>query len=472
MTDQQPKPEEIGSYDPASCRLRTFHDARPAFLDGSDTPRDYLERCLETIDTREPTVQAWVTLNTAGARQAADESTERYKTGQALSPIDGMPIGIKDVLQTKDMPTTLGSPIFKDRQTGIDSASVNALRLAGAVILGKTVTTEFAFMVPGPTTNPFDAGATPGGSSSGSAAAVGAGMVPAALGNQVVGSIIRPAGYCANFAIKPTLGALHGGEGLSLSQLHLGVHAGSLQDMWSVAYEIAQRGGADPGYPGLYGPEEPAPSCRPGTLLVLETEGWAQCDDPTRAGFHGILDQLRNHGTVLLTHQDHPALEHFEKSIDRNTALCRVLCSYEMRWALRNYRDTGLLSEELCHWLEKAEQLTLDDYRQALHRREQIRSDFEALQPLGDALITLASPGPAPPLGYLAESGEPDYAFKTGSPAFNAATSVLGAPAVTVPLMGVRGLPVGVQLIGHPHTDWPLTGHANWLMDHIDPVSI
>ena len=472
MTDQQPKPEEIGSYDPASCRLRTFHDARPAFLDGSDTPRAYLERCLETIDTREPTVQAWVTLNTAAARQAADESTERYKAGRALSPIDGMPIGIKDVLQTKDMPTTLGSPIFKDRQTGIDSASVNALRLAGAVILGKTVTTEFAFMVPGPTTNPFDAGATPGGSSSGSAAAVGAGMVPAALGNQVVGSIIRPAGYCANFAIKPTLGALHGGEGLSLSQLHLGVHAGSLQDMWSVAYEIAQRGGADPGYPGLYGPEEPAPSCRPGTLLVLETEGWAQCDDPTRAGFHGILDQLRNHGTVLLTHQDHPALEHFEKSIDRNTALCRVLCSYEMRWALRNYRDTGLLSEELCHWLEKAEQLTLDDYRQALHRREQIRSDFEALQPLGDALITLASPGPAPPLGYLAESGEPDYAFKTGSPAFNAATSVLGAPAVTVPLMGVRGLPVGVQLIGHPHTDWPLTGHANWLMDHIDPVSI
>ena len=115
------------------------------------------------------------------------------------------------------------------------------------MILGKTVTTEFAFMVPGPPTNPFDSGATPGGSSSGSAAAVGAGMVPAALGNQVVGSIIRPAGYCANFAIKPTLGALHAGEGLSLSQLHLGEHAGSLQDMWSVAYEIAQRGGADPG---------------------------------------------------------------------------------------------------------------------------------------------------------------------------------------------------------------------------------
>ena len=460
------------TYDPENYRLRTFYDASAEFRDGRDTPRAYLERCLETIEEKEPLVRAWVVLNTENARIAADESSARYKAGRPLSAIDGMPIGIKDVIQTKDMPTALGSAIFKDRQTGIDSASVNALRLAGAVILGKTVTTEFAFMVPGPTTNPFDSGATPGGSSSGSAAAVGAGMVPAALGNQVVGSIIRPAGYCANFAIKPTLGALHGGEGLSLSQLHLGVHAGSLQDMWSVAYEIAQRGGADPGYPGLYGPEEPAPPGRPGRLLVLETEGWAQCDDPTRTGFEGLLDQLRGQDVTLLTRQDCPALDHFEKSIDQNVSLCRVLCSYEMRWALRNYRDTGLLSEELCLWLEKAEQLTLDDYRKALHRREQIRSDFAALQPLADAIITLASPGPAPPLDFLAESGEPDYAFKTGSPAFNAATSVLGTPAVTVPLMAVRGLPVGVQLIGHPHTDWALTGHANWLMDTIDPVSI
>ena len=460
------------TYDPENYRLRTFYDASAEFRDGRDTPRAYLERCLETIEQKEPVVRAWVVLNTENARIAADESSARYKAGRPSSAIDGMPIGIKDVIQTKDMPTALGSAIFKDRQTGIDSASVNALRLAGAVILGKTVTTEFAFMVPGPTTNPFDSGATPGGSSSGSAAAVGAGMVPAALGNQVVGSIIRPAGYCANFAIKPTLGALHAGEGLSLSQLHLGVHAGSLQDMWSVAYEIAQRGGADPGYPGLYGPEEPAPPGRPGRLLVLETEGWAQCDDPTRTGFQGLLDQLRGQDVTLLTRQECPALDHFEKSIDQNVALCRVLCSYEMRWALRNYRDTGLLSEELCLWLEKAEQLTLDDYRKALHRREQIRSDFAALQPLADAIITLASPGPAPPLGYLAESGEPDYAFKTGSPAFNAATSVLGTPAVTVPLMAVRGLPVGVQLIGHPHTDWELTGHANWLMDTIDPVSI
>ena len=213
-----------GNYDIHHPETVTFHDRRADFLAGHDSPRDYLERCLNTIDRLEPTVQAWVCLNKEGAREAADAASARYAAGAPLSPIDGMPVGIKDVLQTHDMPTTLGSPIFEGRHTGMDTASVNALRLAGAAIVGKTVTTEFAFMVPGPTTNPYCEDATPGGSSSGSAAAVGAGMVPVALGNQVVGSVIRPAGYCANIAIKPTLGALHGGEGLSLSQLLSLIH--------------------------------------------------------------------------------------------------------------------------------------------------------------------------------------------------------------------------------------------------------
>lgn len=458
-------------YDPFSHRLRTFSDAREDFINGADTPRAYLERCLETIDRREPTVKAWVVLNTENARDAADRSSERYKQGQPLSPIDGMPIGIKDVIQTKDMPTTLGSPIFAGRQTNMDSACVNALRLAGAVILGKTVTTEFAFVVPGPTTNPFDPGATPGGSSSGSAAAVGAGMVPAALGNQVVGSVIRPASYCANYAIKPTLGALHGGEGLSLSQLHLGVHAASLQDMWAVAYEVAQRGGADPGYPGLYGPAQAAPARKPQRLIALETEGFPQCDEATKSGFSAALAQLRDKGVQVLTRENSPAIDRFEQAIDGSVVLCRILCSYEMRWALRNYKATGLLSDELSLWLEMAEELTPEDYRQALQRREQMRSALAAIRPLADALITLSSPGPAPQLGYLAASGESAYAFKTGSPSFNAATSVLGAPAITVPLMAVGGLPVGLQLIGHPHSDWPLAGYATWLMNTLEPIS-
>ena len=444
------------TYDPENCRLRTFYDAIAQFKDGSDTPRAYLERCLETIEEKEPLVRAWVVLNTENARIAADESSARYKAGRPLSAIDGMPIGIKDVIQTKDMPTALGSVIYEGRQTHMDSASVDALRLAGAIILGKTVTTEFAFMLPGPTTNPFDAQCTPGGSSS---------------GNQVVGSIIRPAAYCGNIAIKPTLGALHGGEGLSLSQLHLGVHAGSLVDMWSVAYEIAHRAGADPGYPGLYGPPELAPPTRPDTLIVLETEGWSQCDETTRNAFEAILDQLGSLDVKLVTRNELPAIEAFEQNIDDSMVLCRILCSYEMRWALRHYQSTGLLSDDLSLWLEMAEAITLDDYRKALERREQMRASLTALKGLASAMITLSSPGPAPELGALTPSGESGYAFKTGSPAFNAATSALGSPALTLPLAAVRGLPLGIQLIGQPHTDWDLTGYGAWLQKSIRTVS-
>jgi Asp-tRNA(Asn)/Glu-tRNA(Gln) amidotransferase A subunit family amidase len=459
-----------GNYRPGTPTVRTFHDARAAFLNGQDTPSDYLERCFATIDEREPQVQAWVTLNRDVATREAEAATKRYRAGQPLSCIDGMPVGIKDVIQTKDMPTTLGSPIFEGRHTHMDSASVNALRRAGASIVGKTVTTEFAFVQPGPTTNPFAPEATPGGSSSGSAAAVGAGMVPVALGNQVVGSVIRPAGYCANFAIKPTLGALHCGEGLSLSQLHLGVHAASLEDMWSVTHAIATNAGGDPGYPGLYGPATVAPASMPRSLVVLETEGWAQCDDLTRGAFDELLEQLAGQGVTLVRRADHGAVERFERASAASVVLCRIICSYEVRWAFRQYHETGKLSDAMSLWLEMAEALTPDDYRDALHRRAALRADMAALSHVGDAAVALSSPGPAPVLGQEVPSGESAYGFLTGSPACTAHTSLTGAPAISVPMLAINGLPVGAQLIGHAHDDWRLASYAAWLHSRVEPV--
>src|ERR1700740_2673856 len=164
------------TYSPEGFDPLTFFDVMPRFRDGSDTPRAYLERCLAVIADREPVVKAWAVLNPSGAREAADASTERYRRGRPFSPIDGMPIGIKDLIETKDMPTGHGCAAFAGNNTGRDSALVRALRDAVAVILGKTVTTEMGGTFPGPTTNPFDAGRTAGGSSSGSAAAIGARM--------------------------------------------------------------------------------------------------------------------------------------------------------------------------------------------------------------------------------------------------------------------------------------------------------
>src|SRR3954468_24617099 len=175
----------MASYDPATFRALSWHDHLPAFRDGTDTPRAYLERCLATTAEREPVVQAWAAMNPAGPREAADASTTRWQAGRPLSPIDGMPIGIKDLLETRDMPTEMGCRGMRGNFPKRDNAAVWALRQAGAVVLGKTVTTELGGSHPGPTTNPFAPGHTPGGSSSGSAAAVGARMVPAAIGTQV-----------------------------------------------------------------------------------------------------------------------------------------------------------------------------------------------------------------------------------------------------------------------------------------------
>jgi Asp-tRNA(Asn)/Glu-tRNA(Gln) amidotransferase A subunit family amidase len=166
------------------------------FANGADTPRDFLERCLADLTALEPKIGAFVHLNLEGARAAADQSTRRWREGRQSSPIDGMPLGIKDIIETADMPTENGSPLFAGWRSERDGASVAALREAGAVIVGKTVTTEFAATEPRGTRNPNDLRRTPGGSSSGSAAAVAAGMLSAALGTQVIGSTIRPASYC------------------------------------------------------------------------------------------------------------------------------------------------------------------------------------------------------------------------------------------------------------------------------------
>jgi len=172
-----------------------FFSAAANFAASNDSPREFLERCLSHVGEFEPAVGAFVCHDFAAARAAADRSAARWRDGRPLSPIDGMPLGIKDIIETADMPTEQGSPLFVGCRTGRDAASVAALREAGAVILGKVVTTEFAATEPRGTRNPWDRERTPGGSSSGSAAAVACGMVPAALGTQVVGSILRPASF-------------------------------------------------------------------------------------------------------------------------------------------------------------------------------------------------------------------------------------------------------------------------------------
>jgi Asp-tRNA(Asn)/Glu-tRNA(Gln) amidotransferase A subunit family amidase len=462
---------QLAGYDVRQRPGPTFHDTVPAFRAGADTPRAYLERCLATIVEREPVVQAWVVLNEAGARAAADASTARWRAGQPLSPIDGMPIGIKDLIATQDMPTQMGCAAYRGHFPKNDAALVQALRAAGAVILGKTVTTELGMSEPGPTTNPFHPGHTPGGSSSGSAAAVGAGMVPAAIGTQVGGSIIRPASYCGNVALKPTQGAINRGERQGLSQATAGVHANSVQDMWQVAIEIARRVGGDPGMPGLFGPAVPPAAERPARLIVMEAEGWPLLDATARDAFEAILAQLRDAGVEILRRDDHPWIDVFEESIAEAKAMTNEICAFENLSTMRSLlaQSPDGVSERMKRRHAIGESMNLEGYRRHLLQREEARRHMAALAPLADALIAPASPGPAPSwAGDI--PGQPLNPRPTGDIAFNAATSALGVPAVTVPLTRVHGLPMGIQVIGQPHMDARTTAIARWMLETLQPV--
>jgi Asp-tRNA(Asn)/Glu-tRNA(Gln) amidotransferase A subunit family amidase len=450
----------------------TFHDAARRFTAGNDSPRAYLERCLETIAAREPVVKAFTAMNEAGARAAADASAERWKAGKPLSAIDGMPIAIKDLLETKDMPTEMGCEAMKGNFPKRDNAAVWALRQAGAVILAKTVTAELGGSQPGATTNPFDPRRTPGGSSSGSAAAVGANMVPAAIGTQVGGSIIRPAAYCGNFALKPTQGGINRGERLATSQSTHGPHANCLEDMWQVAIEIAKRCGGDRGALGLMGPDTLPAAIRPNRLIVLETEGWPDVDAATKAAFAELLGRLKAAGVTLIHRGDHPFVEALEKAIANGRAICNGITSWENRWYQRGMLDAAPngLSERAKQALFRAEAMTPDQYRTNLLARQAAQATHAAVAALADAAITLSCPGPAP-IWEGDKPGQPLAARPTGDFVFNAPSSMLFAPVVTVPLMSVGGLPVGVQVMGQQHEDARMTGIARWMTETIKRVS-
>ena len=441
--------------------LIRFSDSLPAFVDGRDSPRAFLERCLDAVDARDEEVKAFVTLNRDGARAAADASNERYRTGRVLSPVDGCPIGAKDIIETADMPTQMNSPLFRGWRSGRDAACIGALRRGGAVIVGKTVTTEFAAGRSGPTLNPFDSSRTPGGSSSGSAAAVAAGMVPAALGSQGGGSTIRPASYCGIYGFKPTLGALSmaGIHTVGPTHDHLGLLAASLEDLWRLARQISD-GAPTPGAAGLAGSGSDVPAPAPPRCLVrLYTQGWAELDPDTIAAFEDHIERLRSAGVKVVGREDDPDIAALERELDAGVDGRHEIMSYEMRWPFEEYVTWhgADVSKGLHQRMDHARGITTGDYRRLLEERKVMGDRFAGFAGRADGFVTLASSGPAP-------EGLAD----TGSRTFLNYWSWLGVPAFSLPLLAVGGLPVGVQLVGYTAADDRLAAHAAWIMQNVD----
>src|SRR5216683_5033897 len=436
----------------ATLAMRPYLPVTAKFISGEDSPRAFLERCLASLDASEPAIGAFVTLNLAAARLAADGSTKRWRAGKPLCAIDGMPIGIKDIIETIDMPTQNGSPLFEGFRSERDAASVAALREAGAVVVGKTVTTEFAATEPRGTRNPWDTARTPGGSSSGSAAAVAVGAISVGLGTQVIGSILRPASFCGCFGFKPTVGAINrGGSYDGLSQSAHGTLAASLPEAWQVAYEIAQRAGGDPGFPGLYGPAAPPAPAKPRKLAVLETDGWAIATAAARHALEAAVAKLKAAGVAIATRHDHDKVAAAETVIHGARKLSMEINAWESRWPINTYRarDAGKLSKAMLDRGIQAEAMTLDDYRRHLADRDTRRAAYHALATEFDACITLAAPGAAP-VGLAS----------TGDPTFVVPGSMLGVPTLSLPVLDDGGLPLGLQIVGFADRDAPLFATA------------
>jgi Asp-tRNA(Asn)/Glu-tRNA(Gln) amidotransferase A subunit family amidase len=425
--------------------LRPYLPATRSFASGRDSPRDFLERCLAALDAWEPRIGAFVTLNVEAARADADRSSARWRSGNPLSPIDGMPLGVKDIIETADMPTENGSPLFAGFRSERDAASVAALREAGGVILGKTVTTEFAATEPRGTRNPWDPARTPGGSSSGSAAAVGAGVIPVGLGTQVIGSTLRPASFCGCYGFKPTIGAINrGGSYDGLSQSCTGTLAASLDEAWQVAYEIVKRTGGDPGFPGLYGPPRPPEPVKPRQLALLQTDGWAEASLTAGQALEGALARLRDAGVIILSRDDNAAIAAAESAVHDARDLSFDINAWESRWPINTYsrRDASKLSQAMRDRLVQAEAMTIDNYRAMLKERQIRRDIYAGLAGEFDACITLTATGAAPVgLG------------STGNPVFVVPASLLGIPAITLPVLSEGGLPLGLQLMGFADQD-------------------
>lgn len=446
------------SYAPETARYLSFAQAKRDFTTGSDTPRAFLERCLETIAAREPKIQAFVCLDLVQAHRAADQATARWKKAQPLSAVDGLPVGIKDCFDVQGLPTACNSKMFEDNIASIDAAHVDALRRGGAIILGKTHSTELTMALPAPTWNPWDLTRTPGGSSSGSAAAVAAQMLPLATGSQVRGSVIRPASICGVIGLKPTYGALnrYGGIDPSPSLNHLGLIGGTLTDIWEAAHHIAQSVGGDPGYPPLSGSATLPVARKPLRLARQYTYGWRQTDDASKSAFEGFLRAAGAKGIEIVEPDASEALSQYEDATTRTPEFFFDAMLWEFRWPLRAWRDLrpGTVSAAIEGYIEKAMSMTPADYQRAAARREDLRRQHRALRGKVDGFITLAHIGPG-------QIGQP----QVGTPWYNDASSAIGAPTVNLPLLAVENCPLGVQLMGFEGEDENLIAIARWWLE-------
>lgn len=427
-------------------------EAARLIREGVFSSEQLIDACLARIAEIDKRVEAWAFLDPDHARAQARAADEARLSGKPIGPLHGVPVAVKDIFDTADMPTEFGSALYAGRTPSRDATVVSQLRAAGAVILGKTVTTEFAYFAPGKTRNPHNPEHTPGGSSSGSAAAVAASMVPLAIGSQTNGSTIRPAAYCGVIGFKPTHGLIsrHGALRLSRTLDHVGLFANSVEDIALLAEQIVGHDENDPDTrPRARIPFVDSAAAEPPLapmFAFLKTPYWENADQETHDGFAEVIESLGSQvEEVELFPSAHDAWQWHQ-----------TIMAVEMAHNLeREWKKGGnRLSEKLRAQIKFGRGVRATDYLNALGRIAPLHASFtELFEQRYDAILTPA-----------AASGAPKGLTSTGDPAFCTLWTLCGMPAITLPLLqSAAGLPIGVQLVGPRHGDARLLRSARWL---------
>ena len=426
-----------------------------AKLAAGDISSEHLVRaCLDRIAELEPSLEAWAFLDREHALEQAISADAARKAGKGVGPLHGLPIGVKDIIDTADMPTENGCAALKGRQPLRDAACVTALHRAGAVIVGKTVTTELAAYTPAATRNPRNLEHTPGGSSSGSAAAIAAGMVPAALGTQTAGSVIRPAAFCGIYGFKPTFGLIPR-TGV-LTQAHsldtVGVMGRSVEDLALLADALQSYDERDPASLTSSRPRLLAAATEDWPLEPLfafvKTHAWKDADATTHEAFGELVEHLGGKITEIS----------LDQTTERGMAAAMTVQSVELAFHFGPLLDRApdMISKPLAALIEQGRHVSGIDYVAGLNAREAFYATVEDLLFNHGTILTPAALGIAPKgLGA------------TGNPVFCRFWTYLGVPAVSLPLLEADGMPMGVQLIGARRDDGRLLRTARWLVRHL-----
>ena len=426
-------------------------DLAAAIRDGQHTSEEVVEAHLARIVDVDDKIEAWAFLDPDHARAQAKRADMARRAGQPLGPMHGVPVGVKDIIDTKGVPTENGTPIDAGRRPSKDAAIVTRLKAAGAVILGKTVTTELAYYAPNKTKNPHDPSRTPGGSSSGSAAAVASGMAPVAIGTQTNGSVIRPASFCGVVGYKPTWGFIPR-TGI-LAQCHhldtIGTFGRSVADAAMLGDVLIGHDEGDTAttpiaHQGLSTAAHSTPPIRP-LFAFVKTSVWEQADDETKEALAELAGVLGN----AVDQVDLP------EAFAQGHALHRKLMTGGFAHNLAGYEERGgdQLSKHMRDALSEGRDVRAHDYLAAVDWIAVLNAGLDEIFKRYDAILTPSAAGAAP-----------QGLDSTGNPAFCTLWTLLGTPAVTLPLLqNESGMPIGVQLVGRRGDDSRLLRTAAWL---------